>query len=644
MNIGERVIVHGKQNRHYGILRFFGATLFKDGNWCGIELDRPLGKNDGSVKGVRYFHCKPMYGLFARPETIEVVHPGASNAGAHLRNAHAAAPNTITSSPRVASSTVSGRMRDAIDAPENAVAVVASVFRFNKQTNQWAEVGTGTLKLAFKLDQVTKKDLRISLDGQQRSADGAFVRHYIEPDTALEPNVGSDRAWVFRANDAVQLTGEVLALQFASASAAKRFEAHFQKLSAMYHIISEAEKERASPPSGTQPPPPAPSTYMSHANYGSGAMMPPSAPPAAPQNYGQRNVGGMGMAQQPSPSSSSGVGAGQSSSAASRGIRGQRRRLSVVSDNPNIEGIRRASIASTAAADTADSGKGIAGTIVREYHGVSKKGYAPYNAKKDNQDICFMKEDPGTNAFFFGVFDGHGEQGHHVTRFVKRNLPGAVVTNPKWLSDVGGAMRDEILKAEQQLLRNRSIDTALSGSTCCCATIRGDILTVVNIGDSRLILGVRDARGRIVPKEVSIDHKPDLPEEQRLIEATGGRVWAMKYDDGIDGPARVWLKDQNLPGLAMSRSICDEVAKRAGVISEPEIFNLRLESNVVFLCCASDGLWEFMTNEDVVGYISACGGNPVKAVDALMKESKRRWQREEPVIDDTSIIVAFMNA
>ena len=165
------------------------------------------GKNDGSVKGVRYFHCKPMYGLFARPETIEVVHPGASNAGAHLRNAHAAAPNAITSSPRVASSTVSGRMRDAIDAPENAVAVVASVFRFNKQTNQWAEVGTGTLKLAFKLDQVTKKDLRISLDGQQRSADGAFVRHHIEPDTALEPNVGSDRAWVFRANDAVQLRG-----------------------------------------------------------------------------------------------------------------------------------------------------------------------------------------------------------------------------------------------------------------------------------------------------------------------------------------------------------------------------------------------------------------------------------------------------
>ena len=230
-------------------------------------------------------------------------------------------------------------MRDAIDAPENAVAVVASVFRFNKQTNQWAEVGTGTLKLAFKIDQVTKKDLRISLDGQQRSADGAFVRHYIEPDTALEPNVGSDRAWVFRANDAVQLTGEVLALQFASASAAKRFEAHFQKLSAMYHIISEAEKERASPPSGTQPPPPAPSTHMSHATQAACHDTAQCAPLRHKIMVKEMWREWDGAAAIPELTIRGRRRA--SSSAASRGIRGQRRRLSVVSDNPNIEGIRR---------------------------------------------------------------------------------------------------------------------------------------------------------------------------------------------------------------------------------------------------------------------------------------------------------------
>lgn len=36
------------------------------------------------------------------------------------------------------------------------------------------------------------------------------------------------------------------------------------------------------------------------------------------------------------------------------------------------------------------------------------------------------------------------------------------------------------------------------------------------------------------------------------------------------GPARVWLKDENIPGLAMSRSIGDNVASSVGVIPEPE--------------------------------------------------------------------------
>lgn len=37
------------------------------------------------------------------------------------------------------------------------------------------------------------------------------------------------------------------------------------------------------------------------------------------------------------------------------------------------------------------------------------------------------------------------------------------------------------------------------------------------------------------------------------------------------GPARVWLKNQDIPGLAMSRSIGDSVAGSVGVIADPEI-------------------------------------------------------------------------
>ena len=56
-----------------GVVRFCGATSFAAGKWIGIELSQPNGKNDGSVQGVKYFSCKPNYGVFYRPSQVKVV-------------------------------------------------------------------------------------------------------------------------------------------------------------------------------------------------------------------------------------------------------------------------------------------------------------------------------------------------------------------------------------------------------------------------------------------------------------------------------------------------------------------------------------------------------------------------------------------
>lgn len=54
----------------FGRVRFVGTTEFSEGDWVGVEIDHPSGKNDGSVQGVRYFDCRPAHGLFVRPKQV----------------------------------------------------------------------------------------------------------------------------------------------------------------------------------------------------------------------------------------------------------------------------------------------------------------------------------------------------------------------------------------------------------------------------------------------------------------------------------------------------------------------------------------------------------------------------------------------
>ena len=82
-----------------------------------------------------------------------------------------------------------------------------------------------------------------------------------------------------------------------------------------------------------------------------------------------------------------------------------------------------------------------------------------------------------------------------------------------------------------------------------------------------------------------------------------------------------------MPGLAMSRSLGDAVAQSVGVIPEPEFFELELDSSDKFFIMASDGLWEFISNDEAVKLVAPFWKkqDPDGAVKLLTKKAVESW-------------------
>jgi len=69
LQVGARCEINGS----WGVIRFIGVTSFSSGRWVGVEVDEPNGKNDGSVKGKKYFECKEKHGVFVRPSQLKTI-------------------------------------------------------------------------------------------------------------------------------------------------------------------------------------------------------------------------------------------------------------------------------------------------------------------------------------------------------------------------------------------------------------------------------------------------------------------------------------------------------------------------------------------------------------------------------------------
>jgi serine/threonine protein phosphatase PrpC len=149
------------------------------------------------------------------------------------------------------------------------------------------------------------------------------------------------------------------------------------------------------------------------------------------------------------------------------------------------------------------------------------------------------------------------------------------------------------------------------GTTVLCALLRGRTLDIANVGDTRAVLGRKpDAPPRFVGSasarrtlrerdldavRLSVDHKPNLPDETERVQAAGGFVKKISGCWRVAGP----------PGastlLAVSRALGNVDLKDAGITAPlvsctPQMKTRELSPRDRLLILATDGLWDVMTD------------------------------------------------
>ena len=194
---------------------------------------------------------------------------------------------------------------------------------------------------------------------------------------------------------------------------------------------------------------------------------------------------------------------------------------------------------------------------------------------------------------------------------------------------------ESIYYSQNELKSRYDLDISSSGSTLCSAFILGKILYLVNIGDSRAVMGTYNSRMNTwKTTQLTIDHKPNNPNENRRILFYNGRIDRMKNDFGDEvGPYRIYGKDNdnNGIGLAMSRSIGDMNFKKYGVIYEPEMFKYELEENDKIIIIGTDGLYEQLTNEDVINIAGDCMNKDLNARETseiIIEKAREKYKKE----------------
>ena len=234
--------------------------------------------------------------------------------------------------------------------------------------------------------------------------------------------------------------------------------------------------------------------------------------------------------------------------------------------------------------------------------------------------------------------------------------------------------RKGFLECNRNMHSDDTVPDKLSGTTAITVLFhnKDNAITISNVGDSRVIVGHLQERKNdnnnndsptraLVAVPLSRDQTPYRKDERERVKALGASVMSIDQMQGkeemhedwgdlvlgedvdIHGdPPRIWVQGKDYPGTAFTRSIGDTLAEKIGVTAEPEVITTRLTSDDKYLVIATDGIFEFLTNQDVID-ICEKSETPLEAAEALTKASYDQWLIYENRTDDITVIVCFLD-
>ncbi|XP_064206149.1 protein phosphatase 1D-like isoform X1 [Anguilla rostrata] len=288
------------------------------------------------------------------------------------------------------------------------------------------------------------------------------------------------------------------------------------------------------------------------------------------------------------------------------------------------------------------------------------------------EPVLDVKTRPRRSVAFFAVFDGHGGREaalfarDHLWEFIKKQ-------RGFWSKDydeVCAAIRKGFVACHHAMWKKlpewpKTLMglPSTSGTTASVVVIRGDCMFVAHVGDSAVVLGVRDppTERSVQAVEVTQDHKPELPQERHRIEGLGGSVMKKSGVNRVvwkrprlthNGPVRRSTVIDQIPFLAVARALGDlwsyDFYSGEFVVSPvPDTSVVRLDPRRHrYIILGSDGLWNMVSPQDAVSlcqdHDEALAPFGVSSACHLVTHALLRWRQRMLRADNTSVIVVSL--